>query len=104
MKEVRWTETARKTLLETSEFISDLWNSNIKEEFVEQLDYRIAQLQNNPELGPTFSKMKIRRLVIHKSVSLYYINRPQYIRLLIIWDNRQDPNKLLNKLTASRKP
>ena len=103
MKEVQWTETARKTLQETSDFIFELWNSKINEEFLEQLDYRITQLQNNPELGPTFENTQIRKLVIHKSVSLFYINTPQYIRLLVIWDNRQDPVRLLEKLTDANK-
>lgn len=103
MKEVQWTETARKTLQETSDFILELWNSNINEEFVEQLEYRIKQLQNNPELGPTFENTQIRRLIIHKTVSLFYINTPQYIRLLVIWDNRQDPDRFLEKLTDANR-
>ena len=103
MKEVQWTETARKTLQETSDFILELWNSDINEEFVEQLDYRIIQLQNNPKLGSTFENTEIRRLIIHKSVSLFYINTSQYIRLLVIWDNRQDPDRLLEKLTDADK-
>jgi plasmid stabilization system protein ParE len=103
MKEVQWTETARKTLQETSDFILELWDSDINEEFIEQFDYRIIQLQNNPELGSTFENTEIRRLMIHESVSLFYINTPQYIRLLVIWDNRQDPAKLLEKLNDSNK-
>lgn len=41
MKEVRWTETGISTLQETSDFILELWNSDVIEEFLEQLDYRI---------------------------------------------------------------
>ena len=47
MKEVRWTETGIITLQETSDFILELWNSDVIEEFLEQLDYRIKQLQKN---------------------------------------------------------
>ena len=78
MKEVQWTETARKTLQETSDFILELWNSNVNEEFIEQLEYRITQLQNNPELGSPFENTQIRKLVIHKSVSMFYINHNTY--------------------------
>ena len=66
MKEVQWTETARKTLQETSDFILELWNSNINKEFIEQLEYRIIHIQNNPELGSPFENTQIRKLVIHK--------------------------------------
>lgn len=103
MKEVQWTETARKTLQETSEFILELWNERINDEFIEQLDYRIFQLQNNPELGASFESTQIRRLTIHKTVSLFYVNGSRYIKLLVIWDNRQNPDRLLEKLFGSSK-
>jgi len=71
MKEVQWTETAIRTLQETSDFILELWSTDVNKEFVEQLDYRIGQLQNNPELAPAFENTHIRRLIIHKTVSLF---------------------------------
>lgn len=40
MKEVRWTETAKQTLIETSNFIRDLWNVQTEENFLDQLEYR----------------------------------------------------------------
>lgn len=101
MKDVQWTATARRTLYETSDFIIKIWNSTVNEEFLQQLDYRINQLQQNPELGVSFKKTQIRRLLIHKTVSLYYMDTTRYIKLLVIWDNRQDPNKLLEKLIDS---
>lgn len=103
MKEVQWTETARRTLQETSDFILELWNTDVNEEFVEQLDYRITQLQNNPELAPAFENTQIRRLIIHRTVSLFYVNTPQFIKILVIWDNRQDADRLLEKLTDANR-
>jgi plasmid stabilization system protein ParE len=103
MKEVQWTETARRTLQETSDFILELWNTDVNKEFVEQLDYRIGQLQNNPKLAPAFDNTHIRRLIIHKTVSLFYVNTPQFIKILVIWDNRQDADKLLEKLTDANR-
>jgi len=99
MKEVRWTETAKKTLRETSDFILKLWNIRVNENFLDQLEYRIGQLQHNPELGITFANTNYRKLIIHKTVSLYYVNKPDYIKILVIWDNRSDPDQLLEKLT-----
>ena len=103
MKEVQWTETARRTLQETSDFILELWNTDVNEEFAEQLDHRITQLQNNPELAPAFENTQIRRLIIHGTVSLFYANTPQFIKILVIWDNRQDADKLLKKLTDANR-
>lgn len=72
MKEVRWTETAKQTLNETSDFILQLWNEEVEENFLDQLEYRIGQLQQNPELGPEFEKTNFRKLVIHKTVLVLY--------------------------------
>ena len=103
MKEVRWTETAIKTLRETSDFILELWNSDVNDEFIAQIDHRISQLQNNPELAPAFENTEIRRLIIHRTVSLFYVNTPQFIKILVIWDNRQDADRLLEKLTDANR-
>ena len=103
MKEVQWTETARRTMQETSNFILELWGTDVNKEFVEQLDYRIEQLQNNSELAPAFENTQIRRLIIHRTVSLFYVNTPQFIKILVIWDNRQDAGKLLDKLNDAKR-
>ena len=98
-KKVIWSPTARKSLRQTSNFISELWNEQVKTEFLNQLNFRVEQIERNPELAPTFEDSEVRKLVIHKSISLYYLNLPEYLRLLLIWDNRQDPAELSRKLT-----
>ncbi len=103
MKEVRWTETAKLTLKETSHFIIDLWNDQVNENFLDQLQYRIDQLKRNPELGPKFENSNVRRLVIHKTVSLFYSDKEDFIKLLVIWDNRSDPDQLYEKIAFANK-
>ncbi|MEQ9576682.1 MAG: type II toxin-antitoxin system RelE/ParE family toxin [Marinoscillum sp.] len=103
MKKVIWSPTARKSLRRTSVFISELWNEQVKTEFLNQLNFRVDQIRKNPELAPTFEDSEVRKLVIHKSVSLYYLNLPEHLRLLLVWDNRQDPAKLYQELTDANK-
>ncbi|MEM7548493.1 MAG: type II toxin-antitoxin system RelE/ParE family toxin [Bacteroidota bacterium] len=103
IKKVIWAPTARKSFRRTSDFISELWNEQVKSEFINQLDFRIKQIQRNPELAPTFQDSEVRKLVIHKSVSLFYLNEPEHIRLLLIWDNRQSPNELYTYLIGVHK-
>ena len=99
MKRVIWTPTARKSLLRTADFLNELWNEDVADDFLNQLDFRIKQIQENPELASSFRVSEIRQLIIHKTVSLFYRNTPEYIKLLLIWDNRQDPSQLFKKLT-----
>ncbi len=99
MKKVVWTPTARKSLQQTADFIRELWNEEVTEDFLNQLDYRIKQIQQNPELASSFKDSEIRQLVIHKSVPLFYKNSSsKHIKLLLVWDNRQDPSQLFKKL------
>lgn len=98
MNKVIWSPTARKSLRLTSIFIAELWSKEVETEFLNQLNLRIEQIRLNPEIAPKFQDSDVRKLVIHKSVSLFYLNFPEHIRLLLIWDNRQDPAKLYRQL------
>jgi plasmid stabilization system protein ParE len=99
MKDVFWTNIARESLFDTSEFIKRTWGNEIFEKFLDNLDYRISQIQLNPEMAPNFENSAIRRMFIHKHVSLFYSNNDSYLKILLVWDNRQDPNKLLETLS-----
>ena len=93
---------ARKSLQQSVDFIGDQWGEKVQQEFINRLDYRIQQLKQNPELAPVFEDSTIRKLVIHKSISLFYSNQPELIKLLLIWDSRQDPVHLYRQLTKSK--
>lgn len=96
---VFWTPVGKKSLTETVIFITELWDSKVADEFLNQLDYRIEQIKQNPEIAPSFKNSGIRQLIIHKSVSLFYKSNSEQIKLLLVWDNRQDPAQLFEKLT-----
>ncbi len=104
MKEVRWTKTAVITLRETSDYIQLHWDDKVNQAFLDQLEFRISQLQAYPELGTAIEGTEYRKLTIHKTVSLFYTNLPNFIKLLVIWDNRSNPDQLLKKLSESNLP
>ena len=64
MKTVIWSPMARKSLATTVEFVELSWNEKIKEQFLNQLDFRISQIQTYSELAPAFENSDIRRLII----------------------------------------
>lgn len=103
MKRVIWTPVARKSPEETADFLFELWNDQIVDKFLNQLDHRVAQVQKKHELAPTFIESDFRQLIIHKSGSLLYRNSSKYIKFLFIWDNRQDPAQLLEKSADANK-
>ncbi|WP_420575680.1 type II toxin-antitoxin system RelE/ParE family toxin [Ekhidna sp.] len=62
MKQVIWAPTARRSLRRTSDFISELWNEQVKTEFLNQLNFRVEQIRRNPELAPSFQDSEVRKL------------------------------------------
>ncbi len=100
MKRVFWTPLAKESLQETVDFIGKRWNENIVDDFLDRLDHRISQIQQNPELAPPFTDSKFRQLLIHQTVSLFYRDYPDHIRLVLVWDNRQNPEVLNKALTG----
>lgn len=102
MKKVIWTPVARESLVETINFITKIWNDEVADDFLVQLDFRIEQIRRNPDLAPPFKNSEYRQLFIHQTVSLFYRNYSEYIKLLLVWDNRQDPAHLFEKLTNTK--
>lgn len=49
---VLWTPVGVTSLRETVNFITELWDSEVADKFLNQLDYRIKQIQRNPEIAP----------------------------------------------------
>ena len=96
---VVWTKTAQQSLVKTTDFILEVWNEDIENRFLIQLDYRISQIRENPELAPTLKGSSFRQVKIHQTTSLFYKVYPNYLKILLIWDNRQDPNNLLKSIT-----
>ena len=101
MRRVIWTPLAQNSLKEVVDFLETKWSDQIVEKFLNQVDYRIEQIRENPELAPSIKQTPFRQLLIHETTSLFYRNHPDHIKVLLVWDNRQDPAKLLKKLKAS---
>jgi len=103
MKKVVWTPVAIESLNQTTDFLYKVWNNKVVETFLHDLDHRINQIKNDPELAPTFKQSEFRQLLIHRTTSLFYRNYPEHIKLLLLWDNRQNPAELLKKITDANK-
>ncbi len=102
-KEIYWTPLAIDSLTETTDFILKIWNSKVVEILFELIDKRLEQILDNPRIAPKIAGTRFRKIIIHKHVSLFYIDDPKYIKVLLVWDNRQNPDDLHNKLTTANR-
>lgn len=71
---------------------------DVSNEFLDRIEQRIEQLKQNPEIAPKIENTTYHRLLIHPNVSLFYTIEIDFIKLLLLWDNRQDPKQLKKQL------
>jgi len=93
-----WTPLGLKSLNKTTNFIEELWNEDVADNFLDRLDERIEQLKLNPEIGPTYEQTNYRKLFIHSLVTLFYELETNNISLVLVWANKQDPDELREEL------
>ncbi|MCF8459395.1 MAG: type II toxin-antitoxin system RelE/ParE family toxin [Flavobacteriales bacterium] len=99
MNPIIWTPVAKRSLQQTVDFISEVWNEKIVDVFLTELDSRIVQIQANPELAKRLENTEFRQLSVHRTVSLFYQNYSDHTKILLVWDNRQNSSKLIQNLT-----
>lgn len=93
-----WTDLGLKSLEKTTHFIEEQWNVDVADNFLDRLDERVAQLEENPQIGPTYGHTAFRQPLIHPQVTLFYELKNDYISLVLVWANRQNPDDLREQL------
>lgn len=93
-----WTPIGIDSLRETGNFLSETWNDEIIDRFFLLIDEKIELIQRNPEIGSRLENSQFRKIVIHKNTTLFYEIDQSSIKILLIWDNRQNPEDLREKL------
>jgi plasmid stabilization system protein ParE len=80
------------------EFLDSVWDEKIIEKFLTLIDEKIELISSNPEIGFKAFSSENRKVIIHENVSLFYRVANSQFRILLIWENRQDPKRLLRNL------
>jgi len=93
-----WTQTANRQ----RDHIFDYWNNRNKSKSYSQklnlaIRKRIELLKSHPEMGKKTNFGDTNAISMQHYSILYKIDRPKII-VTGFWDNRQDPEKLLNFL------
>lgn len=90
-----WLERAVDKLDSISEYIKSEWGYNASQDFINRTLTRINLLTDFAKLGVKSTKRKnIRKLVISKYTSTYYLIKRDKIIILTLFDTRQNINKL----------
>ncbi|HLR24617.1 MAG TPA: hypothetical protein VK112_02035 [Fodinibius sp.] len=95
--DIIWMPMARISYIQTLEYIREHWSYAELEAFQSATEDAITRISKFPEIYEYSPQSNTRRCVLSKQVSLYYqVNKSrQIVELLVFWDNRQDPQKLI---------
>ena len=94
-KKIIWSPSSEEDFANILVYLASEWDEKVAIKFVDLVDAILMQISNNPRQFPIINKnYNVRKCVITKYNTLYYRNRRNYIELLRIYDNRQDPEKL----------
>ena len=73
------------------------WNHNVANNFIERFEQVCEHLSENPEIFPFVDKTKgVQKCVLTKHNILYFKETAESIKILTIFDSRQDPEKLFS--------
>ena len=94
-----WSDEALKNLNAIIFYLENNWTENELKQFTKLLDGSINTIAINPNLFPIFSFSKdVRRCVISKRTSIFYHIVDSEVRLITLFDNRQNSKRLRNQL------
>lgn len=99
--DVRWSEDALTDFKEILVYLNEQWGSNSVLKFQAKVEKEIEIISEMPGIFPFLNKLKrIRKCVIVKQVSLYYMELEieKEIYIIRLLDNRQNPETIQEEL------
>jgi hypothetical protein len=98
MRKIVFSTRSKSQLDSLLNYLENKFSILTKKKFISKLDKSIIIIQKDPDAFPKSDNNKaIRKCVISKQTTLYYKFNNQEIRLLSLFDTRQNPIKL-NKI------
>ncbi|MBX3009840.1 MAG: type II toxin-antitoxin system RelE/ParE family toxin [Melioribacteraceae bacterium] len=92
---IQWSDRAIFDLQNIIDYLLYKWTEKEVRNFVRKLDKRLELISINPRLFPKTSKRKnVRRSVLTKHTVIYYETSTDTIKIVTLFDTRQDPKKL----------
>ncbi|MBA0883575.1 type II toxin-antitoxin system RelE/ParE family toxin [Flavobacterium undicola] len=97
-REIIFSKNAEKSLIDLLGYLELKWSIKVRDKFISKLDKSIYLIQNEPEVFPKSQINKNQhRCVLSKQTTIYYSYNSKQIRILALFDTRQNPLKI-NKI------
>ena len=95
VEKIIWSPRAINEYEKIISFLFLICNEKVIHDFENLVNQNVSAISKNPNLFPVI-KAGIRKVSIHRNVSLFYEFKEQenIIEILSIFDNRENPDKL----------
>lgn len=92
---IEWSERAAENFDLIIRFLSENWGEKEIRKFVRTIDKKINDIRNHPGAYPRTSYYpELRKCVVSKIHTIYYLVRDEIIYIVVIWDNRSNEKGL----------
>ena len=93
-----WSDEALNNLKGIIEYLENRWTNREIKKFAQLLDKHLKLIEDNPFLFAESDKSnELRKSVLSSQTTIYYQIIDYEIRIVTFFDNRQNPNRLINK-------
>jgi len=97
-REIRLSNRAIKKLESILVYLEEEWSAKVKHDFIQKLDKSLKQIQKHPYSFPESEKIQgLRKCIVTRQTTVFYKYSNTTIDVVIIFDNRQNPESLLNE-------
>jgi plasmid stabilization system protein ParE len=95
MREIVISTRVQKKIENLFEYLDVRFSVKTREKFAKKLYSSILTIRKNPESFPSSEQnSKINKCVITKQSTVFYRYNLKQVRILSVFDTRQDPNKI----------
>jgi len=93
-----WSEEALNSLKDIIDYLENRWTEIEIKKIAKLLDKQLKLINDNPFLFAESDKSNgLRKSVLSRQTTIYYRIIDCEIRIITLFDNRQNPIKLINK-------
>lgn len=90
-----WSDEAINNLKGIIEYLENRWTKKEIKKFAQLLDRQLSLIKDNPLLYPESDKSNgLRKSVLSRQTTIYYKVVKYEIRIMTLFDNRQNPERL----------
>jgi len=96
IRKVKLSKRAEKKLGNLLEYLEITWSEKVKKDFIKKLDKSLDNIKKNPDIFSQTDTIKgLHKYIVTKQTTLFYKYDDNAIYIVTLFDNRQDPKKLI---------